>query len=367
MATWIERLDGGNGPGPRVAVKDAIDVEGVPTTVGCAAVADVAEAATADADLVTNIRAGGGRIVGKANLHELCFSTAGTNPWFGNPVNPLAPDLLPGGSSSGSAVAVATGEADIGIGTDTGGSVRLPAACCGLVGLKTTWGRISLGGVWPLSPTLDTIGPLARDLDGVVAGMRLLEPGFDPSSTSAATVVGRVRGMAGVDVDPAMDADVDRFLAEAGFEVVEIELPGLAATGEPFAVVILTEAWTSDRHLMERAPERIGDDIRNRLQVASGFSQDLVPGALEKVAAWKAEVRSVFDRVELLAMPTLVEDPPPVGADGVPNPHVFPWNLAGVPALSMPIGERRPIPTSLQLIAPWGGEEVLCATAARLR
>lgn len=332
------------------------------------AVADVAEPAPTDAACVVTIRAGGGRIVGKANLHELCYSTAGTNPWFGNPVNPLAPDLLPGGSSSGSAVAVATDEADIGIGTDTGGSIRVPAACCGLVGLKTTWGRVPLDGVWPLSPTLDTVGPIARDLDGVVEGMRLLAPGFDPSSASPATVVGRVRGMAGVVVDEEMDADVDRFLAAAGFEVVDVELPGLDTTGQAFAVIIATEAWASDRHLMERAPERIGEDIRARLQASSGVSLDLVPGALAQQRAWQAEVRSMFERVELLVMPTLVEDPPPVAGGGaVPNPHVFPWNLAGVPALSFPVGSRRPIPTSLQLIAPWGGEEVLCATAVRLR
>src|SRR5687768_561890 len=132
-ATWITKLDPAtDADGLRVAVKDAIDVEGVPTTVGCAAVADVAEPAVADADCVATARVAGARMVGKANLHELCFGTHGGNPWFGHPVNPIAPDRLVGGSSSGSAVAVATDEADVGYGTDTGGSVRLPAACCGI-------------------------------------------------------------------------------------------------------------------------------------------------------------------------------------------------------------------------------------------
>jgi len=351
----------GMATGPTLAVKDAIDVEGVPTTVGCAAIADTAEAATADAACVAAMRAAGARIAGKANLHELCFSTAGTNPWYGNPVNPLAPELLPGGSSSGSAVAVANGEADLALGTDTGGSIRLPAACCGIAGLKTTWGRVSLDGVWPLSPTLDTIGPLAPDVAGLVTAMRLLEPSFEPAP-AAARVIGRVRP-AGIAVESWIDEGVDDALATAGFEIVDIDLPGWAATGTTFATIILTEAWASDRHLMDRA-DRIGDDIRQRLEVSSTFDPARLPDAFVAQDAWRDEVRAAFARVELLAMPTLVTDPPPVGADGVDNQLVFPWNLAGVPAISIPVGARRPIPANVQLIGPWGSEELLCTTAA---
>src|SRR5690242_21836700 len=134
---------------------------GVPTTAGCKAVAERAEPAARDAACMAGARAAGARIVGRTNLHELAFGVSGINPWFGTPVNPLDPALIPGGSSSGSAVAVATGEADVAFGSDTGGSVRVPAACCGVFGLKTTHGRISLEGVWPLAPSLDTIGPIA--------------------------------------------------------------------------------------------------------------------------------------------------------------------------------------------------------------
>src|SRR5436309_203843 len=170
MTTFITRLDIG-GTGPRLAVKDLIDMEGVPTTAGCRAVADRAKPAAADAPLLAGARAAGVRIVGKTNLHELAFGTSGINPWFGTPTNPLDPGLVPGGSSSGSAVAVATDEADVALGSDTGGSVRIPSACCGTTGLKTTWGRVSLEGVWPLSLSLDTIGPMARDVRGVITGM----------------------------------------------------------------------------------------------------------------------------------------------------------------------------------------------------
>ena len=127
MTTWLVRLDALGG-GPRVAVKDAIDVAGLPTTVACPVIADDATPATADAPVVATARAAGARIAGKTNLTELCRAADGVNPWTGTPVNPLDPARLPGGSSGGSAVAVAVDEADVGYGTDTGGSVRVPAA-----------------------------------------------------------------------------------------------------------------------------------------------------------------------------------------------------------------------------------------------
>ena len=362
-ATWITKLDPDpTATGLRVAVKDAIDVVGVPTTVGCAAIADVAEPASADADCVATARAAGARITGKANLHELCFGTGGLNPWFGNPVNPIAPDRLPGGSSSGSAVAVADDEADVGYGTDTGGSVRLPAACCGLVGLKTTFGRVSTRGVWPLSDSLDTVGPIARDVATVAEGMRLLDPGFDASTATAATLVGRFRP---ADVDPDLDAAIDAALAAAGFEVVGLELPGWAAAGMPFATLILTEAWAADRAVYERAPDRISDEIRSRLESGRDWSPDLIPAAKAAQQAWRDEVAAVFGRVEVVAMPTLAGPPPRLEEGNVPNQLVFPWNVAGTPALAMPVTVAGwSMPGSLQLCGPLGGEELLCATAA---
>src|SRR5436305_6651564 len=157
MTTFITKLDA-SGDGPRLAVKDIVDVEGVPTTAGCRAVERTAQAASADAACLTGARAAGARLVGKANLHELAMLPIGTNPWFGTPVNPLDPDLIPGGSSSGSAVAVATEEADVAIGSDTGGSARVPSARCGTAGRKTTHGRVSLAeyGRWrPVSRRSD--------------------------------------------------------------------------------------------------------------------------------------------------------------------------------------------------------------------
>src|SRR5689334_21868460 len=209
MSTWITRLDG-RGDGPRLAVKDAIDIEGSPTTAGSRAVADRAEPAATDARVVATARAQGARIVGKANLTEFCLAADGVNPWFGTPVNPLDPARVPGGSSSGSAVAVATGEADVAFGTDTAGSVRIPAACCGIAGLKTTWGRVPLDGVYPLASSMDTVGPLGANVAAVELGMRLIDPGFAGASAEAPGRVGRIRPAPDLGVDPATDAEIGR-------------------------------------------------------------------------------------------------------------------------------------------------------------
>jgi len=174
VATYITELD--IGAGPRIAIKDLIDLAGYPTTAGCRALADLGEPATTDAacmrEIVRRAAAGEVRIIGKTNLHELAYGTTGVNEWFGTPRNPLDSTRIPGGSSSGSATAVADGDADVALGSDTGGSVRIPAACCGVAGLKTTWNRIPRDGVWPLAPSLDTIGPMARDVSGLVVGDR---------------------------------------------------------------------------------------------------------------------------------------------------------------------------------------------------
>src|SRR5215470_4932713 len=258
MSTWILR-EGMPGPGVRVAVKDLIDVAGLPTTAGSLAVADLARPAAADAACMAGLRAAIARgqacLAGKVNLHELAYGISGINAAFGTPVNPLDPALVPGGSSSGSAVAVATGEADVAYGSDTGGSIRIPAACCGVAGLKTTWGRIPLDGVWPLAPSLDTVGPLARDVAGLVTGMALLEPGFTVSADPPA-VVGRVA----MDACPAVAEAVDAALAATGWQISPVELSGLDAAMTAAMTVLDAEAWRSDGALARSLPDRIGRD-----------------------------------------------------------------------------------------------------------
>src|SRR5580658_10038363 len=251
MSTFITRFDT-SGPGVRLAVKDLIDMEGELTTAGCRAVAARAVPAVADAACLAGARAARARIVGRTNLHELALGVTGVNPWYGTPVNPLDPRLVPGGSSSGSAVAVATFEADVAYGSDTGGSVRIPSACCGTAGLKTTWGRVPLRGVWPLAPDFDTIGPMARDVAGLVLDMELLEPGF-VAEERARFRVGRLR----LDADPVIDAAVDGALAVSGWDVSEIELPRWFEATAAAGLLLVAAAWETNRALVARRPGEI--------------------------------------------------------------------------------------------------------------
>ncbi|MFK3981374.1 amidase [Micromonospora sp. NPDC050397] len=367
MTTWIARFeppDDSADDHVRVAVKDAIDMAGVVTTAGSVAVRNAAAPALADADCLAGARAAGAYIVGKTNLTELCLSPVGDNEGFGTPVNPLAPELIPGGSSSGSAVAVATGEVDFAYGTDTGGSVRIPAACCGIVGLKTTWGRIPTGGVWPLAPSLDIVGPIARDVSGIVAAMRLLEPGFTPVPAPAG-VVGRLR-IPGVrkDVEEAVDAA----LGAAGLTVREVRLRGWESSFESFETIVLGELWRCHRRLLDA--DGLGVFANRGLVAGSQVSADALAEALAARGAWQREVTELFDEVELLALPTLVA-PPPSLTDFVGFPLTqltAPINLAGVPALALPVPQSGSsvagavVPPSLQLVGPVNGEELLCAT-----
>ena len=238
--TWIVRL-APVGPGVRLAVKDCIDVAGLPTTVGCPVIAERARPAGQDAAVVAAARRSGAQIVGKTNLAELCWSAVGTNAWSGMPVNPADPRRLPGGSSSGSAVAVAAGEADVALGTDTGGSVRIPAACCGVVGLKTTWGRVPVQGVYPLAPSLDTVGPLGTDVAAAELGMRLIEPGF--AAGSCELRVARVRPETDPEVDAAVEAAIDAALAAAGIAATEVAGLDFAAANAAGSVLIDVEAY----------------------------------------------------------------------------------------------------------------------------
>jgi amidase len=363
MTTWILTFDTPAGDGPRVAIKDVVDVAGTPTTAGSAAVARTATPAPVDAACLGPLRRAGARIVGKSNLHELAFGGTGVNRWSGTPVNPIDPDRVPGGSSSGSVVAVATGEADVGIGTDTAGSVRTPSACCGTVGLKTTYGRIPLAGIWPLAPSLDTVGPVARDVAGVVTGMALLEPGFSPADR-AAPRVGRVR-LAGV--DPVIDAAIDALLATAEVEVVEIDLPGWDAADRAARAVLFGEAWRTDRHLVEATPELLGADLRQRLAEGSAIDDEELARALAQREPWRAELAGVLARAPVLALPTLrmlaprLDDPVPDTRYG--NAAI---NLAGHPSLAMPAPTGGHLPASVQLVGPDGSEDLLVATGAVL-
>jgi amidase len=368
MSTFITRLDAG-GDGPRLAVKDLIDVLGVPTTAGSQVVAERAIPALADALCLAGARAAGAVIVGKANLNELAYGASGLNEHFGTPVNPLDPDLLPGGSSSGSAVAVGAGEADIAYGSDTGGSIRVPAAYCGVAGLKTTHGRVPLGGVWPLAPSLDTVGPMARDVAGLAAGMALLEPGFAVAG-GPAVALGRLR-VAGEAADPVIEAALDEALARSEIGVTELELSGWTDALDAVYTIMGQEAIESDGLLMSDPVSRagLGPAVRQRLAHAAEVTIEDADRARGFQQDWKALFERLFQTAQLLVLPSVPFFPPPVSAGGK-EAHTrltAPVNLAGLPALALPIpAVGSALPASLQLIGPPDSEELILATGAVL-
>ena len=375
---FLTRFPTQDGPrtGLRVAVKDLIDVRGTITTAGCREVARRATPAAADAACLTGIRdaerRGTAHLVGKTGLHELAFGADGINPAYGTPTNPLDPARIPGGSSSGSAVAVATGQADIALGSDTGGSVRIPATCCGIVGLKTTFGRVPVAGTWPLAPFLDTIGPLARSVADIVAAMDLLEPGFGAvaARTAPAKVIGRVRPPS--ETDPSIDAAVDRALASSPCQIVDIDIEMWDDVHRAGLTVLLGEAWRTDCHLLGDG-SLVSPGLEARLRLGADIDDATLEAARRVRGAGLDALASLFARVELLAFPVMPILPPLLHASSNAPLTAFTRfaNMLGTPALALPVA--RPgdavlahIPAGLQLVGPLGGEELLLATAGRM-
>lgn len=368
-ATWITVLDPAADPlarpdGLRVAVKDCIDVAGTVTTAGSPVLAERAEPAPVDAPCLGGFRSAGARLVGKANLHELCFGGTGVNPHYGTPVNPIDPRRIPGGSSSGSAVAVAAGEAEIGIGTDTAGSIRNPAACCGLYGLKTTFGVVPVAGVRPLAPSLDTVGLLAADVSTLAVGATLLDERLTEGDLAPSPTVGRLR-LPGT--EPTIDAAIDSALLEAGIEAIEVDLPGWAAAHEAALTVLFGEALIVNDELWRHDFHRLGADVVERFTFAQAISPAELGEARERREPWRMELADVLGSVGVLALPTMATYPPRVGAHPVaPNPACPAVNLAGHPAVAVPLPSGGLLPASLQLVAPDHHEPRLLATAAAI-
>jgi amidase len=350
MGTWVLRL-ADDGVGPRLAVKDCIDVAGVATTAGCPVVAEMAEPADVDAAVVASAREAGARIVGKTGLTELCWSATGVNDWSGTPVNPRDPRRLPGGSSSGSAVAVATGQADVAFGTDTGGSVRIPAACCGVTGLKTSYGRVSVKGVYTLAPSLDTVGALGADVAAVELGMRLLEPGFTVPDAPAALVAARVTVTGfGDGIDPVVDAAVDRALAAAGIAVTRVPDWDAGPIRRAAGIIIDGEGFRSNAYLMPYL-RQLSPHVRVSMELGARLSRADRAAAERIRAGVRDTLESLLADFPVLVLPTLAGEPPLLGARGFPlTALTLPANLAGLPALSLPVPAAADATVSLQVI-----------------
>lgn len=349
MGTWIVRMATA-GDGPRLAVKDCIDVAGLPTTAGCPVVAEMAEPAASDAAVVTSARECGAQLAGKTALTELCWSASGVNHWAGTPVNPRDPRRVPGGSSSGSAVAVATGEADVAFGTDTAGSNRIPAACCGVVGLTTAWGRVSVKGVYPLAPSLDSLGPLGRDVAAVELGMRLIEPAFTVPAAAELTA-GRLQVAGPQDgVDPAVDAAVDRALEAAGVAVTHVACYDFSAALYAAGLIIDAEGFRCNAYLMPYM-HQLSPHVRRNLERGARLTRADKAAADRTRDRVRSAFRSLLADFPVLVLPTLTGQPPLLGERGFALTMLTaPVNLAGLAALALPVPAKGGVIASLQVI-----------------
>ena len=270
LVTEVEPEPARPGPlaGLRLAVKDLIDTAGIRTTYGSRIYADHVPERTATA--VERLVAAGAIVTAKANLHEFAWGVTSQNPWYGTVQNPHLPGRTTGGSSGGNAAAIAAGLADVGLGTDTGGSIRLPAACCGVVGLKPSWGRIPVDGVFPLCPTFDTVGADgahgSRGGGDVVGARRRAAPGAaarGPHDRAAAAARRRSAGRR-CPANDAAEAYVER-LEELGARVVEATIPEPPADTWP---LFFHEAAASHRDTYPERADEYGDNVRAKLELA---------------------------------------------------------------------------------------------------
>jgi len=356
--------------GVPVAVKDNINVQGVVTTN--ASTVGVPPPAERDASVVARLRTAGAELLCKTNLLE--YAAGSVNPAYGMTFNPRDESRTSGGSSTGSAALVAAGVCDLALGTDTGGSIRIPAAYCGIVGLKPTFGLIPLDGVFPLSQSCDHVGTLTRTVAQTAALVSVLAGRAIELRPVTGLRVGVLRRqLDDPDLVPAVRERVQEAierLGAAGFEVVDLDVPELDLVDESLGAIILWEAWDVHRHLFERQAGDYGPNTRALLELGSRVDDETYRAGLAGRKRVTAGFAAVFDQVDLLAGPTVAypapaEDPPVGTPEGdVEGRYTGPYNLAGNPAVSLPCGiAEGNLPAGLQLAAAVGNDELLLSAA----
>ena len=393
-----ELLKGRRGPlhGIPISLKDNIWTRGVRTTAGSKILSDFIP--ERDATTVRRLRRAGGIVLGKTNLHEFAYGVTTNNPHFGPTRNPWDTERIPGGSSGGSAAAIAAGLCVASVGSDTGGSVRIPAALCGVVGLKPTFGRVSCYGVVPLSPSLDHVGPLTRTVAdaaimlGVIAGRDPLDPAT--ITAAAARDLRRWRGRIShlrlgwpreyfwEKLDDEVRRHVEaaaRWFEREGARIEQISLPHLAESAETTTQIALAEA----RHFHQSAgyfPARSADyseEVRKRLEMGADVRAVDYLRAFELRKLLQADFNQAFAAVDAILAPTVPIAAPRIGEEriaiGFEEESVRnallrlnrPANLTGLPALSVPCGfTGAGLPVGLQLIGQAGEEARLLRIAS---
>lgn len=345
-----------------VAIKDVADIAGWPTRLASPAL-EGAKPAKEHARVVAKLIDAGAQIVGKTNMHELAYGVTGLNDHFGTPVNPKFPNLIPGGSSSGSAVAVAGGDCKVSIGTDTGGSIRIPAACCNIYGLKPSFGRVSRMGFTPSESSLDCVGTFANTVDDLDAVMDIICDDWRHGTTVSKPMLKLLKVDALPDITCRVTDAVrmsDPFFSEVTAHCFEeAHRAGLSIIGH--------EAARAFGHLI--GAKGLDKDIKDRLSKATLITSEDIGQAEQVRTLFSAEIDRLLTDCDALALPTMPVFPPALAEahDLMAMVHITrlcrPFNLSGHPAISIPLQPVAGFPVSLQLITAKGNDEKLIALA----
>jgi aspartyl-tRNA(Asn)/glutamyl-tRNA(Gln) amidotransferase subunit A len=346
-----------------VAVKDLLDTAGLTTTYGSALFADHVPAVSAE--VVQRLESAGYAVAGKTNLHEFAYGISSQNPHYGTVPNPASPGRLAGGSSGGSAAAIAAGDVELALGSDSAGSIRIPAAWCGCVGFKPTYGLVSAEGCFPLAPSYDVVGPMASSVDGCEELLRALVPGFE--SVEIESLEELEVGVAWLDAAEPLVAERVAAAAALFPRRREIELPLAPANRADF----MREVADVHRALFPGNEELYGDNVRGKVERCLRVSDGEAASAERERVEYVERVAEALDGLDLVVTATVPSVAPPADIDelelrGAATSLTYPFSSLGWPALALPWGSAEEgLPASVQLAAP-SGKDALVLAAGRL-